>query len=153
MSTESEGIFIDTNILIYSTFPDFDSEKHSQSLESLNQLLQSGKPLFVSSQILREYFAISTNGSIFKKPLSRKQAVGKIQEFLKRFNLLLEKETTIQTLMDLIEKYAVSRQKIHDLNIAAILNIISIPSTASKTDALFLMSPIVISQPSSCKNL
>ena len=69
MSTESEGIFIDTNILIYSTFPDFDSEKHIQSLESLNQLLQSGKPLFVSSQILREYFAISTNGSIFKRPL------------------------------------------------------------------------------------
>jgi hypothetical protein len=39
MSTESEGIAIDTNILIYSTFPDFDSEKHIQSLESLNQLL------------------------------------------------------------------------------------------------------------------
>ena len=119
MSPESEGIFIDTNILIYSTFPDFDSEKHIQSLESLNQLLQSGKPLFVSSQILREYFAISTNGSIFKRPLNRKQAVGKIHEFLKRFNLLLEKETTIETLMDLIEKYTVSRQKIHDLNIVA----------------------------------
>ena len=119
MSTESEGIFIDTNVLIYSTFQDFEPEKHIQSLETLNQLLQSGTPLFVSSQILREYFAISTNGSIFKKPLSRKQAVGKIQEFLKRFTLLLEKETTFQTLMDLIEKYAVLCQKIHDLNIAA----------------------------------
>jgi predicted nucleic acid-binding protein len=119
MPTESEGIFIDTNILIYSTFPDFDSEKHIQSLQSLNQLLQSGKPLFVSSQILREYFAISTNGSIFKRPLNHKQAIGKIHEFLKRFNILLEKETTIQILMDLIEKYTISRQKIHDLNIVA----------------------------------
>jgi predicted nucleic acid-binding protein len=33
MSIEYEGIFVDTNILIYSTFPDFDSEKHIQSLE------------------------------------------------------------------------------------------------------------------------
>ena len=119
MPTESEGIFIDTNVLIYSTFPDFEPEKHIRSLETLNQLLLSGTPLFVSSQILREYFAISTNGSIFKKPLTSKQAAGKIREFLKRFTLLLEKETTIQTLVDLIEKYAVSRQKIHDLNIVA----------------------------------
>jgi predicted nucleic acid-binding protein len=121
MPTESEGIFIDTNVLIYSTFPDFEPEKHSRSLGILNQLLLSGTPLFVSSQILREYFAISTNSSIFKKPLNHKQALGKIQEFLKRFTLLLEKETTIQTLMELIEKYAVSRQKIHDLNIVAIM--------------------------------
>jgi predicted nucleic acid-binding protein len=98
MLTESEGIFIDTNVLIYSTFPDFEPEKHIQSIEALNQLLQSGTPLFVSSQILREYFAISTNGSIFKKPLSRKHAIGKIQEFSKRFMLLLEKETTMKTL-------------------------------------------------------
>jgi predicted nucleic acid-binding protein len=119
MPTESEGIFIDTNVLIYSTFPDFEPEKHIQSFETLNQLLQAGTPLFVSSQILREFFAISTNGSIFKKPLNHKQAVGKIREFLKRFTLLLEKETTIQTLMELIEKHAVLRHKIHDLNIAA----------------------------------
>jgi predicted nucleic acid-binding protein len=119
MPTESEGIFIDTNVLIYSTFPDFEPEKHIQSLETLNQLLQADTPLFVSSQILREFFAIATNGSIFKKPLNHKQAVGKIQEFLKGFTLLLEKETTIQTLMELIEKHAVLRHKIHDLNIAA----------------------------------
>jgi hypothetical protein len=41
MSTESEGIYIGTNILIYATFPDFDSEKHIQSLETLNQPLQA----------------------------------------------------------------------------------------------------------------
>jgi len=38
MTPESEGIFIDTNILIYSTFSDFDSEKYIQSLESLKRI-------------------------------------------------------------------------------------------------------------------
>ena len=121
MLPESESVFIDTNILIYSTFPDFDSGKHIKCLESLNQLLKTDKSIFVSSQILREYFAISTNGGIFKKPLTCKQAVGKMKEFLKNFNFISEKETTILTLMQLIEKYVISRQKIHDLNIVAIM--------------------------------
>lgn len=119
MPTESEGIFIDSNILIYSTFPDFDSEKHIKSLEYLNRPSHSGSALFLSSQVLREYFAISTNGTIFKKPLNQRQAIGKINEFLKRFTLLLEKESTIEILIGLIEKQAVSRHKIHDLNIVA----------------------------------
>ena len=57
MSPESDGIFIDTHILIYSTFPDFDSEKHIQSLESLNQLLQSGNlSLCRLNVFILEYF-------------------------------------------------------------------------------------------------
>jgi hypothetical protein len=35
MLPESECVFIDTNILICSTFPDFDSAKHVQCLNSL----------------------------------------------------------------------------------------------------------------------
>jgi predicted nucleic acid-binding protein len=93
MKIESERVFIDSNILIYSTFADFDAAKHLQCLESLNRLLQSDNLLFVSSQVLREFFAISTNGSIFKKPLTCKQAIAKMKEFLKRFDFISEKET------------------------------------------------------------
>jgi len=74
MSTESEGIFIDTNILIYSTFPDFDSEKHIQSLESLNKLLQSDKPLFVSNTKHTALAAIfqfrASSSRLLARPLS-----------------------------------------------------------------------------------
>ncbi len=119
MTPESERVFVDTNILIYSTFEDFDPEKHVQCTDTLNKLLQAGTPLFISSQILREYFAVSTNQNIFKKPLTYKQAVSKMKEFLARFTLVHEKESTIHILITLIGKYAVSRQKIHDMNIVA----------------------------------
>ena len=119
MVQKSERVFIDTNILVYSTFDDFDAEKHAQSLKSLDKLLQNENQFFVSPQILREFFATSTNGNIFKKPLTHKQAVGKMKEFLKHFTFIQEKESTIFILMGLIEKYAVSRQKIHDMNIVA----------------------------------
>jgi Predicted nucleic acid-binding protein, contains PIN domain len=119
MTPESEKVFVDTNILIYSTFEDFEPDKHVQCADTLNKLHQSGTILFISSQILREYFAVSTNRNIFKKPLTYKQAVSKMKEFIARFTLVHEKESTIHILITLIGKYAVSRQKIHDMNIVA----------------------------------
>jgi predicted nucleic acid-binding protein len=119
MKPESERVFVDTNILIYSTFEDFEPEKHIQCIDTLNKRLKAGTILCVSSQILREYFAISTNKNIFKKPLSYKQATAKMKEFLSQFTLVHEKESTIHVLIALIGKYAISRQKIHDMNIVA----------------------------------
>ena len=119
MKPESEKVFVDTNILIYSTFEDFEPEKHLQCVDTLNRLLQAETILFVSSQILREYFAIATNKNIFKKPLTYKQAAAKMKEFLATFTLVYEKESTIHVLIALIGKYAISQQKIHDMNIVA----------------------------------
>ena len=55
MIPESEQVMIDTNVLIYSTFEDFEPEKHIRCLEILNELNQSGNPLCISSQVLREF--------------------------------------------------------------------------------------------------
>jgi predicted nucleic acid-binding protein len=119
MSPESERVFVDTNILIYSTFEDFEPEKHVHCTDILDKLQKAGTTLFISSQILREFFAISTNQNIFKKPLTYKQAVTKMKEFIARFTIVNEKESTIDALIALIGKYAVSRQQIHDMNIVA----------------------------------
>ncbi len=70
-------------------------------------------------KILRKFFAISTNPTIFKKPLTNKQAAKKIKEFLKYFNLACETNTTIQPLLHLLEKYGTMRQRVHDMNIVA----------------------------------
>lgn len=119
MTSEFERVFVDTNILIYSTFEDFEPEKHVQCTEILEKLRRSDTTIFISSQILREYFAIATNKNIFKAPLTYKQASAKMKEFIARFTMVTEKESTINVLIALIGKYAVSRQKIHDMNIVA----------------------------------
>lgn len=110
-------VCIDANILIYSTFHDFEPDKHVKSVSMVDSLAASGKTLYVTSQILREFFAISTNPKIFKKPLTCKQATKKIKEFLDCFSLASESETCVETLLQLLEKYPVLRQKIHDMNI------------------------------------
>jgi predicted nucleic acid-binding protein len=107
MPKESEGVFIDANVLIYSTFDDFEREKHVQCTESLNKIARSGRALFVSTQVLREFFAIATNGTIFKKPLTPKQATRQMRDFLKLFSLLHEKETTVHLIKD-VKKWLLS---------------------------------------------
>ncbi len=119
MVLESERVFIDTNVLVYSTFVDFEPEKHLACLKTLNDLDHSGRSLFISAQVLREFYAIVTNDKIFPKPLTSKQALRKIREFILRFSMIMEKETTLYKLIQLIERYPVSRHKIHDLNIVA----------------------------------
>ena len=42
-----------------------------------------------------------------------------MKEFIARFTIVNEKESTIDALIALIGKYAVSRQQIHDMNIVA----------------------------------
>ena len=42
-----------------------------------------------------------------------------MKEFMATFTLVYEKESTIHALISLIGKYAISRQKIHDMNIVA----------------------------------
>lgn len=119
MSPEYDYVFVDTNVLIYSTFEDFEPDKHAHSIDILNKLIKKGATLFISSQVLREFFAISTNKNVFKKPLTSKQAVAKMKEFITQFTLIHEKESTIHILIALIGKYSLLRQKIHDMNIAA----------------------------------
>ena len=109
-----DSVCIDTNVLIHATFQDFDKSKHLQSLKALDSFADSGVIIYVTPQILREFFAISTNSTIFKKPLSNKQAVKKTKEFLDYFRLASETDATIQTLLHLLEKYGALRQKVHD---------------------------------------
>lgn len=113
------SVCIDTNILIHATFQDFDNLKHLKVLRLLDSFKTSGVTTYVTPQILREFFAISTNSTIFKKPLSNKQAVNKIKEFLNYFKLASETDATLQSLLHLLEKYGTLRQKVHDMNIVA----------------------------------
>ena len=41
MSPEYDYVFVDTNVLIYSTFEDFEPDKHAHSIDILNKLIKT----------------------------------------------------------------------------------------------------------------
>lgn len=112
-------IFIDTNILIYQTFEDFEPEKHRMITDKLQDLYNQAVSFFISGQIIREYVAVATNRKIFKKPLNSKEILIKISEFQNIFDILYDTNKSIEILKQLISRYKISGHKIHDANIAS----------------------------------
>lgn len=116
---ESKVVFLDSNVLIYHTFADFDKDKYMISRELLSELAQRKCWFIISPQIIREFFAISTNSKILIKPLSPEEAFEKIEEFLEKYEFVSESENTISYLKDLTVKHQIIKQNIHDTNIVA----------------------------------
>lgn len=116
---ESKRIFIDTNILIYLTFSDFENKKHINVRNKIEEFIQDDYELYISPQILREFYAISTNNKLFKTPLSIEDSIMKVKEYLKFFNIIYELDSTIHRVLKLCKKYKIKKQNIHDVNIVA----------------------------------
>jgi predicted nucleic acid-binding protein len=117
--TPDYNVFIDTNILIYASLKDFEPEKHRQSQKALKEIMRKTTSVFISSQIIREFFAVVTNPRYVKTPLSAKQANSQITFFQSIFTVLPVTETTAVLACDLAEKHNITGQKIHDTTIAA----------------------------------
>jgi len=127
-------MFIDTNILIYHTFKKFDEDKHQAVVMLFAYLVENSYQIFISSQILREFYAIATNAKFFDEPLSEDEVILKINEFENSFIVL--GDSSMQELKILCKKYKIVKQKIHDTNIVATMidNDIKLLATFNKKD-------------------
>jgi predicted nucleic acid-binding protein len=119
MEIECKRVFIDTNILVYASLIDFDNEKNKICQDFLNQLFSNGSEIFISTQIIREFYAVVTNEKYLIKPLSPEQAVSQINFFISNFSVLTIDMQTIEKLQELLVKYNIKGQNIHDTTIVA----------------------------------
>lgn len=119
MKKESKEVFIDTNVLIYETFRDFDGEKHEDVCRQLKYLSDNNYKVYISSQVVREFLVISTNGKFFENPLDIDEALSKIDEYKENFEILYDNELSMTNLKQLVSKYQVCKRDIYDANIVA----------------------------------
>ncbi len=117
MKPKYKHLFLDTNVLIYQTFEDLDETKHKICEKKINELNKKEVKLYISPQIIREFYAISTNSKILNNPLTPTLAIVKVNEFLDNFFIIYENSKTINILENLVLKYNIKKQKIHDTNI------------------------------------
>lgn len=113
-----KDVFVDTNVLVYHTFRDFDAEKHEVSVRVLNNLFTAHR-VVLSPQILREFAAIVTKKTVFEQPLSYEQVIIKISEFEKNFTVVYENQDTLAIFKSMIAKYKINGSRVHDVYIAA----------------------------------
>lgn len=112
-------IFIDTNVLVYASLIDFETAKNKEAINTLNRLRKEKSELYISTQILREFYAVVTNKKYLQNPLTPKQANEQIKFFISAFNMLSVSDTIFPFLALISEKYNIIGQQIHDAAIAA----------------------------------
>ena len=111
--------FLDTNILVHVSLEDYDKEKYKKSQAILKKFYQEEYQIYISTQIIREFYAVVTNAKYLKNPLTPKQAIDQIKYFQKQFNVLSIDNNVISELMKLTVEHNIKAQKIHDTTIAA----------------------------------
>ncbi len=119
------AVFIDTNILIYSSF--WSAPLHAEARRRLEELESSGAILWTSRQVLREFLAVATRpGTVTPSP-----APDALSELIGRFESVFriaDDDASVTTLLiGLLESLKIQGKQIHDANIVATMKRHRIP--------------------------
>lgn len=123
MSIES-GI-IDANVLVYAM--DADAPQHTASRALLNAARDGSATLYVTSQILCEFYSIVTNARRVPKPRAPADAVNAISGLLTFLHVLPIPARAVEGWLDLLRLRPVIGGDVFDLQIVATMLANDIP--------------------------
>lgn len=111
---------VDTNILIYASDNDSIFQKKAQNF--LEEALSQNK-LCLAIQNLTEFYAIVTGPKRIKNPLNQSQALKVIESFLDSnlFRFVLTTQNTVVRIVNILRKYHIKAEEIHDVHLAAVM--------------------------------
>lgn len=118
MTTGVKALFVDTNILIYSTNPA--SPFHQAAITVLKETYDQGIEQTISTQILREFYGFATRPGEHGVMPPLTPILRSIQSFQRSFRVLDDTHIVSLRLFDhLVQKTQIGGRQIHDANIVA----------------------------------
>jgi uncharacterized protein len=108
---------VDTNVLVYAL--DADAPQHAAARALLETAREASVTLFVTSQILCEFYSIVTNPRRVAKPCSAADALTAIASLLAFLHVLPVPAHTVDGWMDLLRRHPVTGGDVFDLQIVA----------------------------------
>jgi predicted nucleic acid-binding protein len=125
MTTPSEPVFVDTNVLVFSTITT--ANQHAAARDKLAELRAASVPMWLSRQVLREYAVVLTRPQSFSVPLPASAVSADIRHFMGVFNLAEDGTAVTEKLLWLLENVPIGGKQIHDANIVATMLCYGIP--------------------------
>jgi predicted nucleic acid-binding protein len=111
---------LDTNVLL--RLADEHSQEHSVAAEAVELLLARGIPVFISAQVLVEFWAVATRPErVNGLGWSTATTAETIRALRDRFPLLDETPDVWERWFELVERCQVSGKRAHDARLAALL--------------------------------
>ena len=132
--TPGSAVFLDTNILVYSSFPG--APFYDAARARLSGLESNGAVFWTSRQVLREFLAVTTRpGAVVPAP-ALDAVTQAVWQFGAEFEIADEDAAVTAILLDLLKSRTVQGKQIHDANIVATMRRYGIPSllTHNTTD-------------------
>jgi predicted nucleic acid-binding protein len=108
---------IDANVLVYAL--DADAPQHAASRALLEAARHTTTTLYVSSQILCEFYSIVTNGRRVPKPRSPADALSAVFGLLAFLHVLPVPVHTVDGWMGLLHRHPVTGGDVFDLQFVA----------------------------------
>jgi len=124
--TDAEPLFIDTNILIYANVAT--APLHELALIAIRNAHQSGRPLWISRQVLREFIAARTRPQTFAQPSAPEVVIERIRYLEERFQVADDSSAVTCQLLKLMGDYKIGGKQVHDANIVATMRTYDIPA-------------------------
>jgi predicted nucleic acid-binding protein len=112
---------VDTNVLIYAL--DADAAQHASSRALLEAGRAGSVTLYVTSQIICEFYSVVTNPRRVAKPCSSTAALAAISSLLGFLHVLPVPAQTVEELIRLVRRRPVTAGDIFDLQILATMNV------------------------------
>lgn len=119
------ALFVDTNILVYANVAT--APLHREALAALETAHQTGRPIWVSRQVLREFIAARTRPQTFAKPSPVQVVVERVRFFESRFQVADDTAEVSGQLLKLMASYEIGGKQVHDANIVATMLAYGIP--------------------------
>lgn len=115
--TASSAVFLDTNILVYSSFPG--APFHDAARARLSELESSGVVFWTSRQVLREFLAVTTRPGAVEPAPTLDALTQAVRQFGTEFEIADEDAAVTAIPLDLLRSRTVQGKQIHDANIVA----------------------------------
>jgi uncharacterized protein len=108
---------IDANVLVYAM--DADAPHHGASRALLEAALEESTTLYVTSQILCEFYSIVTNGRRVLRPRSSADAVAAVNSLFAFLHVLPTPVRAVEGWIDLLRRHPVTGADVFDLQLVA----------------------------------
>ncbi len=133
--TAGSAVFLDTNVLVYATFPQF--AWHRVACSRLATLAAAPVAFHTSRQVLREFLAAATRPGFMSPMPEIAFLADALRDFEKRFAILAEDGAVTARLVELLEHPGARGRQVHDANIVATMRRHGIASLLTHNPADF----------------
>jgi predicted nucleic acid-binding protein len=115
--TVDNRVFVDTNILVYSSLAQF--PEHEQANRRMSELLTQNNEIWISRQVLREYLVTMTRPTIVSGSITLEEVLHNVSIFTAAFHVADETREVTTRLLSLLRQVKVLGSQIYDANIVA----------------------------------